>query len=362
MDSTLVGASGAFFALQQRIDRVAPTQATVLLVGERGVGKSLIAREVHRRSARALSLFVEVNCSAIPEQLIEAELFGAERGAFSGASHSRTGRFESATGGTVFLDEIAALNMTVQGKLLRVIQTGEVERLGNSQTTFADVRVIAATNEDLKAAVQDGRFREDLYFRLHVFPIVVQPLRERREDIPPLIDLLLARFAERHRRRVTGIAPRALQALIDHTWPGNVRELESVLERGVIMIQGEERIDIHHLSSVDDRLTSPISSCIWRVGQSASRSAVVSDQPAQDVDEQRVAMSVSELAEALVRQGSASLPALEEALLRAAVKHTAGNISRAASILGLSRSQLDYRYKKIECAERRSGESEEVLR
>lgn len=345
--SSFVGASASFYVLQHKIDRAAPTQATILLLGESGVGKSLIAREVHRRSGRANAQFVEVNCAAIPEQLVESELFGVERGAFSGATHSRPGRFEAANGGTLFLDEIGTLSMTAQGKLLRVLQSGEMERLGSNKTILADVRVISATNEDLKLAVQEGRFREDLYFRLNVFPIVVQPLRERRDDIPLLTDALLARFAKRHGRKVSGIASRAMQALIHHTWPGNVRELENVLERGVIMVQGDELLDIHHLSNADDTLASPSYFGIGRMGQLATNMEIDTDRatlPSQGDS----TSSVSAIAEALVNQGKACLPAMEDALVRAAVKQTGGNITRAATLLGLSRSQLDYRVKKIE--------------
>ena len=347
-EPTFVGASTSFYVLQHKIDRVAPTQATVLLLGESGVGKSLIAREVHRRSGRANTQFVEVNCAAIPEQLVESELFGVERGAFSGATHSRPGRFEAANGGTLFLDEIGTLSMTAQGKLLRVLQNGELERLGSNKTILTDVRVIAATNEDLKLAVREGRFREDLYFRLNVFPIVVQPLRERRDDIPLLTDALLTRFAKRHGRNLSGIASRAMQALIHHTWPGNVRELENVLERGVIMVQGDELLDIHHLSNADDTLASPGYFGVGRMGRLATNTEIDTDQAALPLQD-GFSTSVSALAEVLVLQGKGCLPEMEDALVRAAVKQTGGNITRAAGLLGISRSQLDYRYKKIDC-------------
>ncbi|EPK4277665.1 sigma 54-interacting transcriptional regulator [Enterobacter mori] len=347
-DSVFVGVSAAFCVLQHKIDRVAPTQATVLLLGESGVGKSLIAREVHRRSGRAKAHFVEVNCAAIPEQLVESELFGVERGAFSGASHSRPGRFEAADGGTLFLDEIGTLSMTAQGKLLRVLQNGEMERLGSNQTISANVRVIAATNEDLKQAVRDGKFREDLYFRLNVFPIVVPPLRERRDDIPLLTDALLTRFSKRHGRNPTGIAARAMQALIHHGWPGNVRELENVLERGVIMIQGDELLDIHHLSNADDTLTSPSFFGIGHMGQLATNTEIDTDPSAVSLRNEGTATSVPALAELLVQQGKGRLPEMEDALVRAAIRQAGGNITRAAGLLGISRAQMDYRHKKID--------------
>jgi len=345
-DSAFIGASTAFHLLQHKIDRVAPTQASVLLLGESGVGKSLIARELHRRSSRAEATFVEVNCAAIPEQLIESELFGVERGAFSGATLSRAGRFESACGGTLFLDEIATLSMTAQGKLLRVLQNGEMERLGSNKTISANVRVIAATNDDLKVAVTEGRFRQDLYFRLNVFPIMVPPLRDRRDDIPLLINVLLKRFSKRHGRNISGIASRAMQALIHHTWPGNVRELENVLERAVIVIQGEELLDINHLSNAGDTLISPSFFAVGYSGKLATNTEVATLQEKIN-SSLELSTSVEALAESLVKQGKAALPAMEDALVRAAIKQTGGNITRAADILGLSRPQLDYRQAKL---------------
>jgi transcriptional regulator with GAF, ATPase, and Fis domain len=346
-DSIFIGASAAFHLLQHKIGRVAPTQANVLLLGESGVGKSLIAREIFRRSSRAQAPFLEVNCAAIPEQLLESELFGVERGAFSGALHSRAGRFESASGGTLFLDEIATLSMTAQGKLLRVLQNGDMERLGSNKTITTDVRVIAATNEDLKIAVKEGRFRQDLYFRLNVFPIVAPPLRERRDDIPLLIDALLTRFAQRHGRKPAGIASRAMQALMHHTWPGNVRELENVLERAIILLQGEELIDINHLSNADDTLDSPSYFGVGNTGQLETNAEIATARK-RKISDTELAASVDALADSLVQQGMAHLPSMEDALVRSAIRQTDGNITRAADILGLTRSQLDYRYKKID--------------
>ena len=341
-----VGASTGFYVLQHKIDCVAETQATILLLGESGVGKSLIAREVHKRSGRSAAPFVEVNCAAIPEQLIESELFGVERGAFSGASHSRPGRFEAAHGGTLFLDEIGTLSMTAQGKLLRVLQNGEMERLGSNKTIFTDVRVIAATNEDLKVAVGEGRFRGDLYFRLNVFPIAVPPLRDRRDDIPLLTDRLLTRFAKRHGRNISGISNRAMQALLHHTWPGNVRELENVLERAVILAQRDELLDIHHLSNADATLTSSSFFGVNQSGQLTSQVYSQSSSTAQAGGEP-TNLTIDELAQQLVKAGDGQLTDLEDALVRAAIQQTGGNIKRAAGLLGLTRSQMDYRYRKM---------------
>lgn len=344
--SAFVGTSTAFYVLQHKIDCVAQTQATVLLLGESGVGKSLIAREIHKRSGRSTTQFVEVNCAAIPEQLVESELFGVEKGAFSGASHSRPGRFEAAHGGTLFLDEIGTLSMTAQGKLLRVLQNGEMERLGSNKTISTDVRVIAATNEDLKVAVREGRFRGDLYFRLNVFPISVPPLRDRRDDIPLLTDRLLTLFATRHGRNISGIATRAMQALLHHTWPGNIRELENVLERAVIMAQRDELLDIHHLSNADATLISSSFFGVSRTGQLTSN-ANADSAGSEHVLSEKTSLSISELAEQIVGTGMGQWTEIEDALVHAAIKQTGGNIKRAAALLGLSRSQLDYRYRKM---------------
>ncbi|ATE58644.1 sigma-54-dependent Fis family transcriptional regulator [Thauera sinica] len=335
----VIGSSTTFKVLRHKLQRVAQTQATVLLLGENGVGKSLIAREIHRQSRRADAPFVEVNCAAIPEQLVESELFGVERGAFSGATAARAGRFEAAHGGTLFLDEIATLSMTAQGKLLRVLQNGEMERLGSNRTIQADVRLIAATNEDLKFAVRNGLFRQDLYFRLNVFPILIPPLRERRDDIPLLTQVLLDRFARRHGRNIPGITPAAMQTLIHHDWPGNIRELENVLERGVIMIQDDEVLDTHHLTSVDDALNPQGFLGVGDHGAltlgSETGQAAVADH------------SIDAVAENMLLLGTGTLPEMEDALVRAAIRQAGGNISRAARLLGVTRSQLDYRAKKI---------------
>lgn len=344
--STLIGTSAGICLVNHKIERVASTEATVLLLGESGVGKSLIAGEVHRRSQRAHNRFVEINCAAIPETLIEAELFGVERGAYSGATQSRPGRFEAAHGGTLFLDEIGTLSLSAQGKLLRALQSGALERLGSNQTISTDARVIAATNEDLKQAVKERRFREDLYFRLNVFPIVVPPLRERRDDIPLLVDTLLARFAPRHRRRLAGVSSRAMQALIHHDWPGNVRELENVLERGVILAEDDALLDIHHLSNADDTLATPRFFGVGQKGRLAdsrhgARGAMFSEEEPGSVE------AIRNLAEDLVQQGPVPLAEMEEALVCAAIRQADGNITRAAQILGLTRAQLDYRSKKI---------------
>ncbi|MBK9965789.1 MAG: sigma-54-dependent Fis family transcriptional regulator [Holophagales bacterium] len=220
------------------VSQVAPTGATVLLLGETGTGKELLARAVHERSARRGRTMVRVNCAAIPPTLIESELFGHERGAFTGAIATKIGRFELANGGTLFLDEIGDLGLDLQTKLLRVLQEGEFERVGSSQTRKTDVRLVAATHHDLPAAVDSGRFRADLYYRLNVFPIRVPPLRERREDVPLLVWWFVHRRQKEMGRHIEKVPRRAMERLTAYAWPGNVRELENVVERALILSPG----------------------------------------------------------------------------------------------------------------------------
>jgi formate hydrogenlyase transcriptional activator len=237
-EARLLGNSDAFKYLQFRLDQVAPTSATVLLLGETGTGKNLVARAIHEHSPNRNGQFVSVNCAAIPATLLESELFGHERGAYTDARTTQAGRFEVAHKGTLFLDEIGELPMDTQAKLLRVLQEGQFERLGSTRTMTVQARVIAATNRDLRAEVRAGRFRRDLYFRLNVFPITVPPLRERRSDIRALASHFVTRLADKHGRTVTGIPNTVLEQLETYMWPGNVRELENVLERAVITSNG----------------------------------------------------------------------------------------------------------------------------
>jgi formate hydrogenlyase transcriptional activator len=233
-DPHMAGVSDAFRYMQFRLEQVAPTPATVLLLGETGTGKGLAAQTIHSMSPRRATRFVNVDCTALPATLMESELFGRERGAFTDARATQIGRFELADGGTIFLDEIGELPAEAQAKLLRVLQHGHFERLGSPRTIKVDVRVIAATNRTLSEEVRAGRFRRDLYYRLSVFPITMPPLRERHGDIPVLVDRLVARLAERHRRQIDVIPTVVLDQLCAYDWPGNVRELENVLERAVI--------------------------------------------------------------------------------------------------------------------------------
>jgi PAS domain S-box-containing protein len=236
--SDIVGASPALAATLDAVARVAGTDTSVLILGETGAGKELIARAVHAGSTRAARPLIKVNCAALPAGLIESELFGHERGAFTGAIERRIGRFELADGGTIFLDEIGELPLDAQATLLRVLQEREIERVGGTETKTVDVRVIAATNRDLTAAVADGTFRQDLYYRLNVFPISIPPLRARREDIPLLVHYFVARFAQQTGRKITHVPAESMRRLADYAWPGNVRELEHVIERAVILSAG----------------------------------------------------------------------------------------------------------------------------
>src|SRR5690348_16446157 len=220
------------------VERVAPTHSTVLLGGESGVGKDLIARAIHQHSRRASGPFVKINSTAIPENLLESELFGYEKGAFTGAVASKPGKFELADKGTVFLDEIGDVPGATQVKLLRVLQEREFERLGGTKTLKVDVRLVAATNRDLRAALEQGTFREDLYYRLNVVPISIPPLREHKEDIPYLVDHFIARFARESGKAVSGVTPAAMKLLADFHWPGNVRELENIIERALALSTG----------------------------------------------------------------------------------------------------------------------------
>jgi DNA-binding NtrC family response regulator len=290
-------------------ERVAATVSTVLIGGESGVGKDLIAHLIHQRSSRAAGPFVKINSTAIPENLLESELFGYEKGAFTGAATSKPGKFELADKGTLFLDEIGDIPPVTQVKLLRVLQEREFERLGGTRTIKVDVRLIAATNRDLRVALEEGTFREDLYYRLNVVPIDLPPLREHKEDIPDLVRLFLSRLAERSQKAQPDISPAALQKLVEFHWPGNVRELENIVERACALTTGAmiEPSDIHI-----DRL------------------------PNRD-----------SLGEAALLPEGKTLDQWEDDLIREAYRRANGNKSEAARMLGLSRNALRYRLEKI---------------
>jgi DNA-binding NtrC family response regulator len=289
------------------VERVAPTNATVLLGGESGVGKDLIARAIHQHSHRASGPFIKINSTAIPENLLESELFGYEKGAFTGAAASKPGKFELADKGTLFLDEIGDVPAATQVKLLRVLQEREFERLGGTKTLKVDVRLIAATNRDLRAALEEGTFREDLYYRLNVVAIDIPPLRDHREDIPALADFFFQRYARESDKPVQGITPAALKLLVDYHWPGNVRELQNVIERAVTL-SSQPHIDVPDIH-LDSR------------------------KPAADF--------------APVIPEGMTLDQWEDEIIRQALKQANGNKSQAARALGLSRNALRYRLSKI---------------
>ena len=295
----IVGHSGAMQEIFGTVERIAGTRATVLLCGESGVGKDMIARAIHQHSPRKDRPFVKINCTAIPENLMESELFGYEKGAFTGANVSKPGKFEQANTGTVFLDEIGDVPASVQVKLLRVLQDREFERLGSNKTMQTDVRVIAATNVDLRAALEQGTFREDLYYRLNVVPINIPPLRERKEDIPFLAEHFAHKFGGE-------ISEGAIERLTSYHWPGNVRELENVLERSILLAPNPR------LEPNDVRI---------EMGQRS--------RPAVDGDH-------------FLPEGM-TLDQFEQSILREAIKRANGNKSQAARLLGLTRNALRYR-------------------
>lgn len=231
----IIGEHPALKTLKEEILRIAPTKATVLIQGESGTGKELVARAIHSHSLRADENFVQVNCAAIPEELIESELFGHEKGAFTGATERQTGKFELADGGTIFLDEIGDMSLRTQSKVLRVLEEGEIQRVGSNKIIKIDVRVIAATNKDLKKEMKEGHFREDLYFRLNVVPLYVPPLRDRKEDLPLLVDYFCRVFSEENNFKLKKFSPEALEVMMKYPWKGNVRELKNLVERLIIM-------------------------------------------------------------------------------------------------------------------------------
>jgi DNA-binding NtrC family response regulator len=304
----IIGRSEAMQEIFATIERVAPTRATVLLAGESGVGKDLIARAIHFHSPRRDRPLVKINCSAIPENLMESELFGYEKGAFTGAVGSKPGKFEQADTGSVFLDEIGDVPAAIQVKLLRILQEREFERLGSNVTRHIDVRVIAATNQDLRAALEQGTFREDLYYRLNVVPMNIPPLRERKQDIPFLANHFLRKLAPDSGNEVDGISDAAMEKLVGYHWPGNVRELENVIERALILCRGSQ------LEADDIKL------------EMAPRA-----RPAGDPNQHHF------LPEGL------TLDQYEQEIIREALRRADGNKSQAARLLGLTRNALRYR-------------------
>jgi transcriptional regulator with GAF, ATPase, and Fis domain len=241
----IIGRSGGIMEVAQKVQKVAPGKTTVLLLGESGTGKELFARAIHNLSPRSQYPFVPINCAAIPRELLESELFGHEKGAFTGADAKKIGKFELADRGTMFLDEIAEMDLSLQTKLLRAVQEGEVERVGGLKAVAVDVRIVAASNRNIEKAVEEKLFREDLYYRLNVFPIVIPPLRERKEDIPPLAEYFIAKYSAELNTAKKKIAKDALEMLSNYPWKGNVRELENCVERAIILCEGDTILPEH---------------------------------------------------------------------------------------------------------------------
>jgi len=333
-----VGRSGAFKNVCQLIRRASSSRVTVLLQGETGVGKEVVARGLHQTSDRADKPFVAVNCACIPPDLIEAELFGVEKGAFTGATQSREGKFERANGGTIFLDEVIELSPRAQASLLRVLQESEMERVGDTRTRHIDVRVVAATNEDLEEAVRNNRFRADLFYRLNVYPVHIPPLRERTEDIPLLIQHFLEKYHTLYNKRTLGVSDLAMEALMNYKWPGNIRELENMIERGVILTDNNHTIDLDAFFPSLSEPTHPLNS-INRQGQLATEPRPLRSDSGllpQDL-----------ICDQLLNE-EFSLEQMETQLINAAMERADGNVSRAARLLGMTRPQLAYRLKKMD--------------
>ncbi|MFZ5517620.1 MAG: sigma-54-dependent transcriptional regulator [Candidatus Zhuqueibacterota bacterium] len=309
----IIGQSDAMRKVYQTIDKVAQTDSSVLIYGESGTGKELVARAIHKASPRKNKPFVRVNCGALAETLLESELFGHERGAFSGAIKRKKGRFELADGGSIFLDEIGDISANMQLKLLRVLQEKEFERVGSEETIQVDVRILAATNKNLSDLVQQGTFREDLYYRLHIIPIYLPALRERTSDIPILIDFFLARFRSEFKRQHISISRDAVEKLVSYRWPGNVRELENVIERAFVLCDGDaiRSSDLPILTSEESHKL-----------------------PADLLD--RFQLNLND-----------TLYAVEKHLLERAMQQSDGNKSQAAKILGIKTNLLYYKLEKF---------------
>ena len=325
-DAVLVGRSPAMTRLRQLIERVAPTDATVLITGESGTGKEMIAREFYRRSPRRGQPFIKVNCAAISETLIESEFFGHERGAFTGATERREGRFELANNGTLLLDEVSEIPSPLQAKLLRVLQEREFERVGGTRTIKVNVRIIATSNRDLLSHVGKGEFRQDLYYRLNVFPVHVPALRDRVDDIPVLADHFLRRFTRKHGVKATGFSDSACATMLAYRWPGNVRELQNTIERAVILSEAGRPVSSATLGlPVDLAPTDLNSTHPWGHAGISDELPLIEEAPAA------ANSALTDGAGQVLR-----LDALEKNAIRAALRQTAGNRTQAAAALGIS--------------------------
>lgn len=335
----VVGQSKAFKEAIKLLSKVAKTKATVLLEGETGVGKELFAQGLHQVSNRNNEPFVAINCASIPPELIESELFGVEKGAFTGATHSRVGKIEMANGGTLFLDEVVELSPRAQASLLRVLQEGQLFRVGSNQLIKVDVRIIVATNEALQNAVSIGKFRQDLYYRLNTFPINIPPLRARKDDIILLAEFFLKKFRDMYDKTVEGFSDTAKQALLSHSWPGNVRELQNVIERGVILTEDNQLIApmalfADYQSDLSNNAVSlKISDSQHRLTQVHADTNTVETNPLESIIEQ-------------VLNHQIDIDILNKKIIETALQRNKGNISETARLLNISRAKLDYRLKQ----------------
>lgn len=334
---TLVGQSKAMKQLQELVSRVAPTTGSVLITGENGTGKELVAHSIHALSPRYNKPFIEVNCAAIPEELIESELFGHEKGAFTGATQLRRGKFDLANGGTLFLDEIGDMSLKTQAKILRILQEQKFERVGGAQTISVDVRIVAATNKDLKTEIQKAAFREDLYYRLNVIPFVIPPLRERKEDIPLLVAHFVKEFSASHGKPACQITDEGMKVLIAYSWPGNVRELKNLIERVIIL-------------TPEGECQTPISAATLLGHLNDEALSAQFRESFQDKDAQTVA-SDSEDAAAVKNLRDARQEFEKEFILKT-LKEVDWNVSKAAQVLGIERSHLHRKIKSFGIEER----------
>lgn len=339
----VLGVSAGFLAVKAMVERAATTDATLLFMGETGVGKEVFAALAHRLSRRRDAAFVALNCAALPDGLIEAELFGVAKGGYTGAVAARPGRFELADGGTLFLDEISTLSALAQSKILRAVQEGEFERVGDGRTIKVDVRLIAASNMDLLTAVEEGRFRADLYYRISTLPITVPPLRQRREDIPVLLEHFSRKFARRHGRSLSGFTAQAINGLLMYDFPGNVRELERMVERSVLLVDPGHPIDLRHLLSGREYKDLKGSMALSQHG------TIIAANPSGE--DSALAGQVLDL----LAKGQGSLSDFEELVISEAVAVAGGNVAKAARSLGLTRRQAAFRLEKIRNAQQSPG-------
>jgi two-component system response regulator AtoC len=338
----IVGQSVEMQSIFAVIEKVADTPSTVLITGESGTGKELVAKALHEQSSRKNGPFIKINCAAIPKTLMESELFGYEKGAFTGATSSKPGRFELADGGSLFLDEIGEIPVEMQVKLLRAIQESEFERVGGIKTIKVDVRLITATNRDLEAEITRGNFREDLFYRLNVVPLQIPPLRKRRADIPSLVQHIIKKFNERLKKTMTGISDDAVAALEAHAWPGNIRELENVLERTILFCKGDriERADLQLAASTSPG-PAPAAAAPITVPPPFADAAV----PGADLDEDTEPSG--EISGSLKDAVRAETARVERELIVKALDETGGNVTQAARLLKISRKSLQMKMKEF---------------